>query len=129
MTYILLVTLKLLVNVWKYFVNLLIMNCLTFCWRLYCVWGNKRSFGKIKERIRRFCILFWWFSDCFIFFLPDCYRKCFDFITENEKFQENFDRIKQCFVEDFIKQLKRIMQKSEIYKTEKKICKKFINNQ
>ena len=43
--------------------------------------------------------------------LPDGYRKCFDFITENEKFQENFDRIKQCFVEDFIKQLKRIMQK------------------
>ena len=53
----------------------------------------------------------------------------FDFITENEIFQENFDRIKQCFVEDFIKQLKRIMQKSEIYKTEKKICEKFINNQ
>ena len=50
----------------------------------------------------------------------------FDFITENEIFQENFDRIKQCFVEDFIKQLKRIMQKSEIYKTEKKICKNLL---
>ena len=61
--------------------------------------------------------------------LPDGYRKCFDFITENEKFQENFDRIKQCFVEDFIKQLERILQKSEIYKTEKNFCKKFIKNQ
>ena len=62
------------------------------------------------------------------FFLTDRYRKCFYFITENKKFQENIDRMKQCFVEDFLKQLE-IMQKSKIYKTEKNFCKKIINNQ
>ena len=46
-----------------------------------------------------------------------------------KNFKKNVDRIKQCFVEDFIKQLERIVQNSEIYKKEKKLYKKFINNQ
>ena len=65
----------------------------------------------------------------FFFFLPDHCRNCFDFFVKNEKFQENFNKIKQCFVEDFIKQLEKIIKKSEIYKTEKKFGKKFFINQ
>ena len=34
--------------------------------------------------------------------------------------------MKQCFVEDFIRQLERIMHKSEIYKTEKKFVKNLL---
>ena len=40
-----------------------------------------------------------------------------DFILDNSKFEENLTRIKEVFVEDFIKQLEIILKKSEIYKT------------
>ena len=48
----------------------------------------------------------------FVYYFDDLVTTLFFFsqiITENEKFQENFDRIKQCFAEYFIKQLERIM--------------------
>ena len=77
--------------------------------------GNKTSFGKIIKELGDFVYCFGDLATTFFFFLPDRYRKCFDFITENEKFEEYVDTIKQCFVADFIRQLERIMQKSEIY--------------
>ena len=83
---------------------------------------------KLKKELGDFVYYFNDLVTTLFFFLPDGYRKCFDFITENKKFQENIDRMKQCFVEDFLKQLE-IMQKSKIYKTEKNFCKKIINNQ
>ena len=89
----------------------------------------KEALEELKKELRNFVYYFDDLVTTFFFFLPDCYRKCFDFIAENEKFQENFDRIKQRFVEDFTKQLEKIVQKSEIYKTKKDFRKKFINNQ
>ena len=87
----------------------------------------KEALEKLKKELED---LVYYFNDLMttFFFLPDRYRKYFDFITENEKFQENIDRMKQCFVEDFLKQLE-IMQKSKIYETDKNFCKKIINNQ
>ena len=73
--------------------------------------GNKTSFGKIIKELGDFVYCFGDIATTF-FFSP---RSCFDFITENEKFEEYVDTIKQCFVADFIRQLERIMQKSEIY--------------
>ena len=78
------------------------------------MWGNKTIFGKIIKELGDFVYCVGDLATTF-FFLPDRYRKCFDFIAENEKFGEYVDTIKQCFVEDFIRQLERIMQKSEIY--------------
>ena len=89
----------------------------------------KEALEKLKKELGDFVYYFNDLVTTLFFFLADSYRKCFNFIRENEKFPKHFDRIKQCFVEDFIKQLERIMQKSKIYKTEKNFCKKIINNQ
>ena len=85
---------------------------------------------KLKKELRTFVYFFddllTTFFFFFFFFVPDHYRTCFDFFVKNEQFQENFNKIKQCFVEDFIKQLGKIVKKSETYKTEKILLKKFL---
>ena len=62
----------------------------------------KEALEELKKELRTSAYHFDGLVTTLFFFLPDHYRNCFDFIIENKKFQENFDKIKQCFVEDFI---------------------------
>ena len=73
----------------------------------------KEALEKFKKELQ---IFVYYFDDLLttFFFLPDHYRNCFDFFVKNEQFQENFNKIKQCFVEDFIKQVEKIVKKSKI---------------
>ena len=60
----------------------------------------------------------------FVYYFDDLVTTLFFFsqiITENEKFQENFDRIKQCFAEYFIKQLEELCKSQKFIKHKKKI--------
>ena len=78
----------------------------------------KETLEILKRELINFINSFYELLTIFFFF-PGCYRKSMDFILDNSKFEENLTRIKEVFVEDFIKQLEIILKKSEIYKTSK----------
>ena len=50
----------------------------------------KEALEKLKKELGDFVYCFDDLVTTLFFSLPDLYRKCFDFITENEKFQEKF---------------------------------------